>query len=71
MEKKKQTYKDAVAEIEEIVEQLENNELDVDELTAKVKKASLLLKFCKEKLYETETEIEKIIKDMEKQQKQE
>ncbi len=50
MEKKKQTYKDAVAEIETILEKLENEELDVDDLAEKVKRVSHLLKFCKDKL---------------------
>ncbi len=65
MEKKKQTYKEAVAEIEEILEKLENEELDVDELAAKVKRVSQLLKFCKDKLSGTEKEIQNIIGDME------
>lgn len=64
MEKKKQTYKDAVAEIEEILEQLENEELDVDELASKVKRVSQLLRFCKEKLSGTEKEIQNIIQEM-------
>jgi exodeoxyribonuclease VII small subunit len=69
MEKKKITYKDAIEEIEEIVSLMENEELDVDDLTVKVKRAAQLLKFCKEKLYETENEVAKIMKDMEKEQK--
>lgn len=69
MEKKKITYKDAIEEIEEIVALMENEELDVDDLTVKVKRAAQLLKFCKEKLYETENEVDKIMKDMEKEQK--
>lgn len=48
---------------------MENEDMDVDELTAKVKRASLLLKFCREKLYDTESEVEKIIKEIEKDQK--
>ncbi len=66
MEKKKLTYKEAVSEIEEILEKLENEELDVDELAAKVKRVSQLLKFCKDKLSGTEKEIQNIIEDMEK-----
>lgn len=65
MAKKEQTYKEAVAEVEEILEKLENEELDVDELAAKVKRVSVLLKFCKDKLSGTEKEIQKIIEDME------
>lgn len=64
MEKKKLTYKDAVAEIEIILEKLENEELDVDELAAKVKRVSQLLRFCKDKLAGTEKEIQNIIDEM-------
>lgn len=69
MEKKKLTYKEAITELEEIIAQMENEEMDVDDLTAKVKRASLLLKFCREKLFDTESEVEKIIKEIEKDQK--
>lgn len=65
MEKKKMTYKEAITEIEEILEKLESEELDVDELATKVKRVSLLLKFCKEKLTNTEKEIQGIIEEME------
>lgn len=69
MEKKKITYKEAICEIEEIIAKMENEEMDVDELTVRVKRASLLLKFCREKLFDSESEIEKIIKEIEKDQK--
>ncbi len=65
MEKKKLTYKEAVLEIEEILEKLESEELDVDELAERVKRVSQLLKFCKEKLTNTEKEIQGIIEEME------
>ena len=64
MEKKKQTYKDAIAEIEDILDKLENEDLDVDDLAVKVKRVSQLLRFCKEKLTGTEKEIQGIIEDM-------
>ncbi len=64
MNKKKGTYKEAIAEIEEILSQIENNELDVDELSEKVKRVSSLINMCKEKLKNTEEEIEKILKEM-------
>jgi len=65
MEKKKLTYKEAISEIEEIIEKLESEELDVDELAVRVKRVSQLLKFCKEKLTNTEKEIQGIIEEME------
>ena len=64
MEEKKQSYKEAMAEIEEIVAQLENNQLDIDELSEKVKRVSELIVYCKSKLHETEEEVEKILKSI-------
>jgi exodeoxyribonuclease VII small subunit len=64
MTKTKLSYKEAFAELEDILDKLENNELDVDDLTSNVKKASELIKLCKSKLFETESEIEKIIEEI-------
>jgi exodeoxyribonuclease VII small subunit len=65
MTPKNMSYSEAVARIEEILQQVETGELDVDELAAKVKLASELLKVCKGKLFSTEKEVEKILKEME------
>ena len=62
--KKSISYKEAISEIEEILRQLEDNELDVDELSEKVKRVSHLVTLCKEKLHNTEQEIDKILKEM-------
>ncbi len=62
--KKNVSYKEAISEIEEILSRLENNELDVDELSDKVKRVSQLVSLCKEKLHNTEEEIDKILKEM-------
>jgi exodeoxyribonuclease VII small subunit len=59
------TYTEAVTAIEEILQQIETGEMDIDELAAKVKQASELLKFCKGKLFQTEKEIDRILKEME------
>jgi exodeoxyribonuclease VII small subunit len=47
MPKKKPTYNEAIAEIEEILERMESEELDVDELSEKVKRVSELVRFCR------------------------
>ncbi len=65
MAPKKLTYQEAVNEIDEILNKIENDELDVDELSAKVKRVSSLIKLCKEKLHKTEAEVENILKEME------
>jgi exodeoxyribonuclease VII small subunit len=64
MEEKRQSYKEAMAEIEEIVAKLENNQLDIDVLSEKVKRVSELIAYCKSKLHETEEEVEKILKSI-------
>lgn len=69
MATKKISYQEAYDELQTILSQIENDELDVDELTKNVKKASELIKFCKTKLFDTESEIEKIIQEMDKELK--
>ena len=64
MTKKNITYSEAVKQIEEILHQIENDELDVDELTKLVRSASDLIKYCKSKLFETEQEIEKMLNEI-------
>jgi len=65
MATKKVTYNEAISEIEEILEKIENEELDVDELAEKVKRVSTLLKICKDKLQSTNEQVEQILKEME------
>ncbi|KJF44994.1 exodeoxyribonuclease VII small subunit [Draconibacterium sediminis] len=65
MATKKISYSEAMAEIEEILEKIENEELDVDELAEKVKRVSVLLKTCKDKLTKTNEQVEQILKEME------
>jgi exodeoxyribonuclease VII small subunit len=64
MAKEKQTYEEAYNELQSTLEEIENGNLNVDELTSTVKKATKLIKFCKSKLYETENEIEKILEEL-------
>ncbi|MBI9056601.1 MAG: exodeoxyribonuclease VII small subunit [Labilibaculum sp.] len=64
MAKKKISYRDAISEIEETIASIENGELDVDELSEKVKRVSELLVVCKDKLHNTEKEVEKILNEM-------
>ncbi len=65
MAQKKQSYHQAIAEIEEILGKMESEELDVDELSDKVKRVSELVRFCRTKLKNTEAEVEKVLKEME------
>jgi len=62
--KKDLTYSEAISEIEEILNKIENEDIDIDELSKKVKKVSELLLFCKTKLKETELEVEKTLSNI-------
>ena len=65
MSKNKLTYTVAITELESIVQDIESGEIDVDVLTAKVKRASELIKFCKDSLRNTQKEVEKTLVDIE------
>ena len=56
-------YKSAIEELEEILSQLEANELEIDELTTKAKRATELIKYCKDKLYKTTEEVNSILEE--------
>lgn len=55
------TYQQAFEELQQITEAIESEEVSVDELAAKVKRAAQLLAVCQAKLKNTEEEVSKII----------
>jgi exodeoxyribonuclease VII small subunit len=61
MTKEKINYDTAVAEIEEILENIEEGDLGVDELAEKVNRVSHLLKICRDRLQASEEQINKIL----------
>ena len=68
MTTKKMSYTEALTELQFILTKLESQELDVDQLSEQVRRASELIKFCKNKLHDTEEEIGKILEDMDNDQ---
>ena len=61
---KETSYTAAFEELKEIVNQLENDSISVDELAEKMKRATELMKICKDKLTKTEEEINKTISEL-------
>jgi exodeoxyribonuclease VII small subunit len=59
------SYTEAFEELQGIVEEIENGQITVDELSEKVKRATYLIKICKTKLTSTEEDVSKILKDLE------
>jgi exodeoxyribonuclease VII small subunit len=61
---KEPNYAEAFEELQTIVAEIENGEISVDELSEKVKRATVLIKVCKAKLTTTEEDVAKILKDL-------
>jgi exodeoxyribonuclease VII small subunit len=58
-------YTAAFEELQQIVEEIESGEISVDELSEKVKRASVLIAVCKQKLFKTEDDVNQILKELE------
>ena len=56
-------YEEALKRLEQIVSDIENNKLDIDLISDKIKEAQELIKFCKDKLYKTDEEIQKLLEE--------
>jgi exodeoxyribonuclease VII small subunit len=59
------SYSKAIKEIEEILKYIESQEVDVDILVEKVKRATELIRFCKNKLRTAEEELHKTLNELE------
>lgn len=66
MSKKEVKYSEAIEELNGILADLESENVDVDELSLKVKQAVELIKICRGKIEKTELEVKKIVKEFEK-----
>lgn len=55
------TYQQALEELTDLVNELENENIPIDDLAEKVKRASDLIQYCQSKLTHTNTEVKKII----------
>jgi exodeoxyribonuclease VII small subunit len=62
------TYEAAFEELNNITHDIESGTVSVDLLAEKVRRASILIAFCQAKLRDTETEVNRIIEGLNKQQ---
>jgi len=58
-------YADAMTELEEILEELEGDDLDVDVLADRVRRASELIKTCQARIARAQTDVDRIVTDLE------
>lgn len=63
MGKNNVSYAEAIAEIERILERFKNDQFDIDTLAGEVKKATELIRFCRDKLRTAEEEVTRILDD--------
>jgi exodeoxyribonuclease VII small subunit len=59
-------YSKAIERLDEIIGQIEGDEIDVDELSLKVKEAVNLIKVCKAKIDKAELEVKQVVDDFTK-----
>lgn len=60
-------YSDAIAELEQIISEMESSSIGIDELSEKVKRAAFLLQFCRNRLTSTEQEVNNVLKIIDKE----
>jgi len=58
-------YAEAMAELEEILEELEGDQLDVDVLAERVRRASELIKSCRTRIARAQADVDTIVTDLE------
>ena len=54
-------YAEAMDQLTQIIERIENEEFDVDELSKQVKKAVKLIQACKDKIQNAELEVKSVV----------
>lgn len=62
---KKISYTESLNELEVILGRLEKEDIPLEELSPLVQKASLIIKRCKQQLFETDTEIQQVLDELE------
>lgn len=58
------TYAEAIRELESIVRKMQSDDCDIDNLANYTARSLQLLKFCKERLQLTDTELKKLLSEI-------
>ena len=58
------SYADAVAELDDILSELEDEAVDVDVLSERVERASTLIRFCRDRITSARTQVHQIVADL-------
>ena len=57
-------YADAMAELEQILRELEGETVDVDHLAERVQRASVLIRLCRDRIGAARLHIEQVVADL-------
>jgi len=63
----KETYAEAFEELQRIVEEIERGDISLDLISGKVKRATRLIRICREKLASVEEDVNQILKELEQE----
>lgn len=66
MKEKNFNYAKAMEQVKSIIKEIDENDMDVDAMVAKIEEAAALLKECRSKLVKTDETVQKILDDIEK-----
>lgn len=58
------SYSKAIAELEQIVARMQQDDCDIDSLAGYTTRALELLKYCKQKLHTTDEEVRKCLEEL-------
>lgn len=58
------TYREALEELEAILEAIEEEQVDVDELAVKVKRSAELIRLCRSRIDAAATEVEAVVQEI-------
>lgn len=58
------SYASAIAELEQIVAEMQSDNCDIDSLSGYTTRAMELLKYCKQKLFTTDEEVKKCLESL-------
>ncbi len=59
------SYSEAVAELDAILAEIEGEDVDVDRLAVRVTRAADLIKVCRQRIHDTQMEVEEIVAGIE------
>jgi exodeoxyribonuclease VII small subunit len=57
-------YAEAMAELEQILADIEQDDVDIDVLAGKVRRASDLIRLCRERIHGARMEVEQIVTEL-------